>query len=69
MGKRLGVRWACDLRANSQRMCDMLNGDKAFSGFSVNDIAKAKDFYGKTLGLSVADGPMGNLELKVGGGT
>jgi len=47
----------------------MLNGDKAFSGFSVNDIAKAKEFYGKTLGLNVADGAMGNLELKVGGGT
>ena len=45
----------------------MLKGDKAFSGFSVNDIAKAKTFYGKTLGLDISDGPMGNLELKVGG--
>ena len=46
----------------------MLKGDKAFSGFSVNDIAKAKAFYGKTLGLEVSDGPMGNLELKIGNG-
>ncbi|MBI1276943.1 MAG: hypothetical protein GC179_02320 [Anaerolineaceae bacterium] len=45
----------------------MLKIDQAFSGFSVNDIAKAKEFYGKTLGVEVQDGPMGNLELKVGG--
>lgn len=47
----------------------MLKSDKAFSGFSVNDIAKAKEFYGKTLGLDVQDGPMDNLELNVGGGS
>jgi catechol 2,3-dioxygenase-like lactoylglutathione lyase family enzyme len=47
----------------------MLKSDQAFSGFSVNDIPKAKEFYGKTLGLDVQDGPMGNLELKVGGGS
>jgi catechol 2,3-dioxygenase-like lactoylglutathione lyase family enzyme len=29
----------------------MLKESKAFSGFSVNDIQKAKDFYGRTLGL------------------
>ncbi|MBA3874595.1 MAG: VOC family protein [Anaerolineae bacterium] len=46
----------------------MLKSDKAFSGFSVNDMAKAKEFYGKTLGLNVSDGPMGNLELKIGNG-
>ncbi len=46
----------------------MLKSDKAFSGFSVNDIPKAKEFYGKTLGLDVSDGPMGNLELKLGNG-
>ena len=46
----------------------MLKSDKAFSGFSVNDIAKAKAFYGQTLGLDISDGPMGNLELKVGKG-
>ena len=29
----------------------MLEASKAFSGFSANDIGKAKEFYGKTLGL------------------
>src|SRR5215216_5028586 len=33
----------------------MLKESKAFSGFSVNDIGKAKEFYGKTLGLEVKD--------------
>jgi predicted enzyme related to lactoylglutathione lyase len=47
----------------------MLKGDKAFSGFSVDDIQKAKAFYGKTLGLDVSDGAMGNLELKIGNGS
>lgn len=31
----------------------MLKDSKAFSGFSVNDIDAAKDFYGETLGLQV----------------
>jgi catechol 2,3-dioxygenase-like lactoylglutathione lyase family enzyme len=46
----------------------MLQPDKAFSGFSVNDIQKAKEFYGKTLGMEVSDGPMGVLNLKIGNG-
>ena len=41
----------------------MLNAKKAVSSFSVNDINKAKDFYGKTLGLEVAAGPEGTLVL------
>lgn len=45
----------------------MLKDSKAFSGFSVNDMEKAKEFYGQTLGLEVQDGPMG-LQLKLGGG-
>ena len=39
----------------------------AFSGFSANDIAKAKDFYGSTLGLDATE-QSGMLELKLGGG-
>jgi hypothetical protein len=35
----------------------MLNISKAFSSFSVNDIQKAKEFYGKTLGLELSSGP------------
>jgi predicted enzyme related to lactoylglutathione lyase len=46
----------------------MLKNSKAFSGFSVNDIAKAKAFYGDTLGLDVSDGEMGTLEIKLGSG-
>ena len=33
----------------------MLEASKAFSGFSANDIEKAKEFYGKTLGLKVSE--------------
>ena len=33
----------------------MLEAGKAFSGFSANDIGKAKEFYGKTVGLKVSE--------------
>jgi catechol 2,3-dioxygenase-like lactoylglutathione lyase family enzyme len=33
----------------------MLKDSKAFSGFSVNDLQKAKTFYGQTLGLDVSE--------------
>ncbi|MFE7775023.1 VOC family protein [Streptomyces sp. NPDC057445] len=33
----------------------MLGESKAFSGFSADDIAKAKQFYGGTLGLRVSE--------------
>ena len=46
----------------------MFRESKAFSGFSVDDLAKARDFYGKTLGVDVGDGPMGSLELHLAGG-
>ena len=41
---------------------------KAFSSFSVNDLAKAKVFYGETLGLKVKVTPEG-LELHLAGAT
>ena len=47
----------------------MFKNTKAFSGFSVNDLEKAKEFYGQTLGLDVADAPMGTLQLNIAGGT
>ena len=47
----------------------MFKDTKAFSGFSVNDLQKAKEFYGQTLGLDVADAPMGLLQLNIAGGT
>ena len=47
----------------------MLNNNKAFSSFSVNDIQKAKEFYGKTLGLELSNGPEGTLVVPFSGGT
>ena len=44
----------------------MLNDSKAFSSFSVNDLAKARDFYGRTLGLDAREDRMG-LNLRIGG--
>ena len=41
----------------------MLDANKALGSFSVNDIQKAKDFYGKTLGLEVSSGAEGTLVL------
>jgi catechol 2,3-dioxygenase-like lactoylglutathione lyase family enzyme len=46
----------------------VVKDSKAFSGFSVDDIGRAKQFYGETLGLDVDDGPMGMLELRLGSG-
>lgn len=43
----------------------MFSHQKPFSGFSVDDIQKAKRFYHDTLGLDVADAPMGQLELRI----
>lgn len=45
----------------------MFKDTPAFSGFSVDDLAAAKQFYGETLGLAVDDSPMG-LMLHLGGG-
>jgi predicted enzyme related to lactoylglutathione lyase len=38
-----------------------LKDSKAFSAFSVNDLAAAKKFYGETLGLDTEEKPMGLL--------
>ena len=45
----------------------MFKDTKAFSSFSVNDLPKAKEFYGQTLGLEVSKMPEG-LQLKIAGG-
>lgn len=44
----------------------MFKNTKAFSGFSVNDLQKAKQFYSEILGLEVSEN-MG-LELHIAGG-
>ncbi len=46
----------------------MFKNTKAFSGFSVDDVQKAKDFYGETLGLEVSE-EHGLLTLHISGGT
>lgn len=45
----------------------MLKESKAFSGFSANDIPKAKEFYAGTLGLDVSEAH-GLLTLRLAGG-
>jgi catechol 2,3-dioxygenase-like lactoylglutathione lyase family enzyme len=44
----------------------MFEHTKAFSGFSVDDIQKAKQFYGETLGLRVSE-EYGMLTLHIAG--
>jgi catechol 2,3-dioxygenase-like lactoylglutathione lyase family enzyme len=44
----------------------MFKDTKAFSGFSVDDLERAKEFYGETLGLDVELNEAG-LELRIAG--
>jgi catechol 2,3-dioxygenase-like lactoylglutathione lyase family enzyme len=44
----------------------MFEDTKAFSGFSVDDIPKARQFYGETLGLRVTE-EFGMLQLHIAG--
>jgi catechol 2,3-dioxygenase-like lactoylglutathione lyase family enzyme len=46
----------------------MFKATKAVPSFSVNDLRKAKQFYGETLGLQVSEKSEG-LELRAGAGT
>ena len=46
----------------------MLSDSKAFSGFAVDDLQKAKEFYGRALGLSVSESH-GLLHLHLAGGS
>ena len=47
----------------------MFQAKTAFSGFSVNDLVKAKEFYAGTLGLKVDDEGVGMRLHLPGGGT
>jgi len=44
----------------------MFKDTQAFSGFSVNDIPKAKAFYGQTLGLDVTEANGKPVDLVIG---
>jgi len=46
----------------------MFKDTRAFSGFSVNDLQRAKEFYSQTLGLEVSEAN-GLLQLHLAGGT
>jgi predicted enzyme related to lactoylglutathione lyase len=45
----------------------MIDGTRAFSGFSVDDISAAKAFYSQVLGLAVTE-ENGMLNLEIGAG-
>jgi predicted enzyme related to lactoylglutathione lyase len=42
---------------------------KAFSGFAVDDLDKAREFYGETLGIETTPEEMGILTLQLEGGS
>lgn len=46
----------------------MFKKSQAFSGFSVDDLDAAKEFYGKLLGLEIAEMPGMGLKLKLATG-
>jgi catechol 2,3-dioxygenase-like lactoylglutathione lyase family enzyme len=46
----------------------MFSNTEAFSGFAVNDVEKAREFYGDTLGLDASE-ENGLLTIKLAGGT
>jgi catechol 2,3-dioxygenase-like lactoylglutathione lyase family enzyme len=45
----------------------MFKDSRTFSSFSVDDVPRAKQFYGETLGLDLSE-QMGGLELRLAGG-
>lgn len=54
-------------KTSRKKASSMFKDAKSFSSFSVNDLKKAKEFYGGTLGIEVAETPEG-LELHLAGG-
>ena len=54
-------------KTSRNKISRMFKDAKAFSSFSVNDMKKAKEFYGETLGLGVTETQEG-LELQLAGG-
>jgi len=55
-------------KASRKKVSSMFKDAETFSSFSVNDLKKAKEFYGGTLGLEVAETKEG-LELHLPGNT
>jgi catechol 2,3-dioxygenase-like lactoylglutathione lyase family enzyme len=46
----------------------MFKTDRAFSSFSVDDVRRAREFYGETLGLEVSEAMGNSLRLGIDGG-
>ena len=42
---------------------------RAFSGFSVDDVEKARNFYGEVLGLKTSEGVEGTMTIHIEGGS
>ena len=55
------------MTAPGRKISSVFREAKAFSSFSVNDLAKAKEFYGNILGLDVSQAPEG-LQIKLADG-
>lgn len=47
----------------------MFKNTQAFSGFSVNDMQQAKEFYHGKLGIEVSENEMGIMTLHISGGS
>jgi len=60
--------WMLQIVIEKEESEPMFKDTKAFSGFSVNDVQKAKEFYSQTLGLDVSESN-GLLQLHIAGGT
>jgi catechol 2,3-dioxygenase-like lactoylglutathione lyase family enzyme len=45
----------------------MFESTKAYSGFAVDDVEKAREFYGETLGLPASEAPAGLMVTLAGG--
>jgi catechol 2,3-dioxygenase-like lactoylglutathione lyase family enzyme len=56
------------MEALQKREAAVFTTTNAFSSFSVDDLDAARQFYGETLGLKVADSDMGTLDLTLGNG-
>src|SRR5687767_3926389 len=65
----MSCRAASGLTSKStyRKESSMFKDTRAFSGFSVDDVSRAKAFYGDTLGLDVTE-ENGMLRLKIAGG-
>ncbi len=58
------------IKSQNKEQSPIFKNSKAFSGFSVNDIQKAREFYTQTLGLDVSEPKEeGHIELHIAGGT